>query len=229
MSWSIEFIPFVPWPVLWALAGTRRRAARASVLALAPRRDPASRELRAAAARHRQSAPEAGGPRAAERRGRRRRRRQPEPDDRRPHRAHRGGPQGIGGAAQGLSQSRRALGALHLDLSRQRARRHHAVHRPRPGACRRAARPARRRDHDHRRRGARRAGLRRGPRFRCAGACASDRQARRIRPQAPGPERAPLRHRRQQPEHRGQGHRHDRARGRRTRSSSPSPIRASRR
>ena len=21
MSWSVEFIPFVPWPVLWTLAG----------------------------------------------------------------------------------------------------------------------------------------------------------------------------------------------------------------
>jgi hypothetical protein len=27
MSWSIEFIPFVPWPVLWIIAGIGAPAA----------------------------------------------------------------------------------------------------------------------------------------------------------------------------------------------------------
>ena len=51
---------------------------------------------------------------------------------------------------------------------------------------RRAARPAGGRDHDYRRRGARRARFRRSARLRRAGACALDRQAGRVRPQTRG-------------------------------------------
>ena len=129
----------------------RCRAVRAALVARTPRRGSPRAGLRDAAACHRQPAFEAGRPRAAERCPRRGGRRQPEPDHRRPRPAHRDHPQGPRDAAEGLPQSRRALGQLDIDLRRQRPRRHHAVHRPRQGPGRRAARPSRRRDHAHRR------------------------------------------------------------------------------
>ena len=163
MSWSVEFLPFVPWPRAVGARGCGRsccsrccfgaraaarslRAARAIALLLLAIANPQLKQedreplndVLAVVVDDSQSQAIAG------RTG-----------------AHQRVAQGARGQAQVVPQSRRALGAFGLDLGRQRARRHHAVHRSRPGPVRRAARPAGRRDHDHRRRGARRARFRR--------------------------------------------------------------------
>ena len=154
MSWSIEFMPFVPWPVLWALAGAGRRAARAPVLARAPRRCSAllSYALLLLAIANPQLKQEDREPlndvvavvvdesQSQAIAGRTARTEQVRKD--------------LEEKLKALPQSRRALGALDLDLDRQRARRHHAVHRSRQALADVAARPARGRGHDHRRRGA---------------------------------------------------------------------------
>ena len=139
MSWSIEFIPFVSWPVLWALAGVgvvlfalllwrARRGAVLRALAYAmlllaianPHLKQEDREplndVLAVVVDDSQSQTIAG--------------RDPRTETIR---------KDARGAAEGLPQSRRALGQLDIDLGRQRPRRHHAVHRPRQGPGRRAA------------------------------------------------------------------------------------------
>ena len=94
MSWSIEFMPFVPWSVLWALAALGAvllallfwRSRRGAILRLL------SYALLLLAIANPHLKQEDREP--LKRRGRRGGRRQPEPSDRRPHRAHRRDPQG---------------------------------------------------------------------------------------------------------------------------------------
>ena len=154
MSWSVEFLPFVPWPVLWGIAAAGAvllallfwRSNRGAVLRLLsfallllavanPHLKQEDREplndVLAVVVDDSQSQAIAG------RTGRTNESRKALEDK-----------------LKKFPESRRALRAFGLDLGRQRARRHHAVHRSRPGPVRRAARPAGRGDHDHRRRGA---------------------------------------------------------------------------
>ncbi len=119
MSWSVEFIPFVPWPVLWVIAGIgaallallfwrARRGAVMRLLAFAmlllamanPHLKQEDREplndIVTVVVDDSQSQAIAGRTERTE--------------------AVRKGP---GGAPQGHSRSRRAFRALHLDLRRQ--------------------------------------------------------------------------------------------------------------
>ena len=159
MSWSIEFLPFVPWPVLWALAGLG--AVLLALLFWRSRRGAIFRLLSYALLLLAIANP------------------QLKQEDREPLNdvlavvVDDSQSQAIAGRTARTAELRKELEErlksfpnlevrwvqFELDLGGQRARRHHAVHRPRASACRRAARPACRRDHDYRRRGARRAGF----------------------------------------------------------------------
>ena len=87
-------------------------------------------------------------------------------------------------ASQTLGDRKAQTAAVkeNLEAKRHDLAGHASLRRSQQGAGGYAARPARRRHHDHGRRGARRAEVGGGARLRCARACADHRRARRVRP-----------------------------------------------
>src|SRR4029079_1107497 len=161
MSWSIEFIPFVSWPVLWALAGIgvvlfalllwrARRGAVLRALAYAmlllaianPHLKQEDREplndVLAVVVDDSQSQTIAGrDPRTETIRKDLETRLKAFPN--------------LDVRWANSTWTPCDSDTLDIDLARQRPRLHHAFHRPRQGPGRCAARPSRRRDHAHRR------------------------------------------------------------------------------
>ena len=223
-NWSIDIAPMVPAPLFWGGVDPGRGDGGAAAGAAQPRRPAARAVAGRPAGRARQPDAAPGGAREPRQHRHRRARREPEPEHRRTPRAGAGHQERAGDAARRHQQSAGALGVL-VAADRRGGVRHASVHRSQRRARQHAARPAGRRDHDHRRPGARRAEVAARAGLRCARACAADGQARRVRPPHRDHQGAALRHRRREE---GELRAPARPRARRRRAQHPVPRRRGR-